>query len=300
MNDALSFLHILDVVVLGLVGISALLATINGLTRELIIVVQWAFTITIMIKLTSHVTEFLVQYIPYPSVAFLVSMTLLFICTHFTLGAIFRWLSDILTRTNGVSLSERALGLLYGMARGILGVTLIYTTLTWFTPGNPWLTDAYFSSSLEKSSQILKSLFSSVLEMDKFFTISSPEELPEVLPSLMDTMLAPRDAPQVPQVPQVPGDLRDLPSPLNNIPAARTPPTALPQDNILVPRTGDSSSRRDKIAEPRQAPQKAPENVPEKPLSLEDQTLVPRTPLDDSRWIPSWMKELDSPPQEQP
>ena len=126
-------LNNLDVIILIVVGISALIALSRGLVKEVLSIVGWVLGTCAIVYLLPEVLPFAKQYISNGYIAGAVSaiciLILFFIIWIYTTSGIIGKI-----RTSKLNGMDRVLGLFFGIARAFLLVILFYILINWMIP----------------------------------------------------------------------------------------------------------------------------------------------------------------------
>jgi len=109
----------LDLVVLGVVFLSALLAAIRGLTREVLAIASWAAAAAAAYVFHPMVLPYLKDYISQPQLALAASIGAVFLGTLIVVSFVTVKLSDLILDSK-IGALDRTLGFLFGAARGLL------------------------------------------------------------------------------------------------------------------------------------------------------------------------------------
>jgi len=155
-----------DYVIIGIIGLSALISLVRGFMREALSLVVWilAFWIawTFFRELAQHLTWFSV-----PSVRLGVALAVLFLVTLMVGGLVNFLVGQLVDRT-GLTGTDRLIGMLFGAARGILLVTLLIL-LAGLTPlpDDPWWKSSQLIGYFQELAVWLKTLLPEDLG-DKF------------------------------------------------------------------------------------------------------------------------------------
>ncbi|MCP4286689.1 MAG: CvpA family protein [Gammaproteobacteria bacterium] len=155
-----------DYVIIGIIGLSALISLVRGFMREALSLVVWilAFWIawTFFRELAQHLTWF-----PVPSVRLGVALAVLFLVT-LMIGGLVNFLVGQLVDKTGLTGTDRLIGMLFGAARGILLVTLLIL-LAGLTPlpDDPWWKSSQLIGYFQELAVWLKTLLPEDLG-DKF------------------------------------------------------------------------------------------------------------------------------------
>lgn len=109
----------LDLVVLGVVFLSALLAAIRGLTREVLAIASWAAAAAAAYVFHPLLLPYLKDYITQPQLALAASIGAVFLGTLIVVSFITVKLSDLILDSK-IGALDRTLGFVFGAARGLL------------------------------------------------------------------------------------------------------------------------------------------------------------------------------------
>ncbi|MBC7779851.1 MAG: CvpA family protein [Proteobacteria bacterium] len=138
-----------DYTVLIIVGASALVAVIRGFVREILSLASWVIAFVAASALAGTVAPLLPSAIPNDALAMLAAFLLVFGGTLLAMSVIALAITEFIKGV-GLGFVDRVLGLMFGLARGLLVVT-ITVLLAGLTrlPENPGWRDAMLSSPLE-------------------------------------------------------------------------------------------------------------------------------------------------------
>lgn len=146
-----------DYVIIGIIGVSALISLMRGFVREALSLAVWvaAFWIawSFFRDLAPHLTWFSV-----PSVRYGIGFAILFIVTLIVGGLVNYLMGQLVDRT-GLTGTDRLIGMLFGAARGILLVTVLIL-LAGLTPlpEDPWWQQSELIDYFQELAVWLKSL----------------------------------------------------------------------------------------------------------------------------------------------
>ncbi|KPF72855.1 hypothetical protein IP69_03160 [Bosea sp. AAP35] len=116
---------ILDLAVIGVVLISALLAAVRGLTREVLAIVSWAAAAAVAWVFHPQMLPILKQYIPNDTIALIASIASLFLVTLIVVSLVTARISDFVLDSR-IGALDRTLGFVFGAARGVLLAVIGY------------------------------------------------------------------------------------------------------------------------------------------------------------------------------
>jgi membrane protein required for colicin V production len=143
---------ILDLVVIGVIVISALLAAVRGFTREVLAIAAWAAAAAAAWYLHPMALPMVKQYIRSDTVALVAAIGGIFVVTLIVVSIITVKLSDLILDSR-IGALDRTLGFVFGAARGFLICVIGWVFLNWLLQGkNPeWATTARSRPALEST-----------------------------------------------------------------------------------------------------------------------------------------------------
>lgn len=138
-----------DYIVLGLIGLSALVGTWRGLVSEVIALVAWAAALVAAWTYSGRAAALLVDFIKEPMWRQLAAFALIFIGV-LLVAALLRFLLRELLRAAGLGPVDRFFGTLFGLARG-LAIAFVLVLLGGLVgvADEPWWRNAKFSPPFE-------------------------------------------------------------------------------------------------------------------------------------------------------
>ncbi len=114
----------LDLLILGIIALSALISLIRGFVKESISLLSWIAAGIVAFRYFSPMAELLEPYLADPTIRSMAAFAVLFIST-LIIGAIINFIMSQLVSKTGLSGTDKALGVVFGGARGVLIVTMI-------------------------------------------------------------------------------------------------------------------------------------------------------------------------------
>lgn len=118
----------LDIAILGVVGVSALLSLIRGLSREVVSLLAWVLAIWAGLVLAAPASEFLSSWIDSPTLRLGAAFVGVFVLV-LLVGALVNLLIGKLVGATGFSGTDRLLGMIFGVLRGLVVVALVMLIL---------------------------------------------------------------------------------------------------------------------------------------------------------------------------
>lgn len=125
-------MNALDYTMLAVIGISALLGLLRGFVREVVSLLVWIAAIWLAMTYSSGMAERLGGFIHNPSARLAGAFIALFLSV-LIVGVIINYLLASLLKKAGVRTSDRILGVMFGMARGVL-IVILAVVLVELTP----------------------------------------------------------------------------------------------------------------------------------------------------------------------
>lgn len=114
----------LDLVILGIIALSALISLIRGFVKESISLLSWIAAGIVAFRYFSAMAELLEPYLADPTIRSMAAFAVLFIST-LIIGAIINFIMSQLVSKTGLSGTDKVLGVVFGGARGVLIVTMV-------------------------------------------------------------------------------------------------------------------------------------------------------------------------------
>ncbi|GJE26439.1 CvpA family protein [Methylobacterium organophilum] len=147
---------ILDLVVLGIVVLSALLAAVRGVTREVLAIFAWVVAAAVAWSLHPLLLPTVKQHVTSDTVALVASIAAIFLGTLIVVSIITVKLSDLVLDSR-IGAVDRSLGFLFGAARGFLICVIGWVFLAWLVQGRmpDWAAQAKTRYYLEQSGNAL-------------------------------------------------------------------------------------------------------------------------------------------------
>ena len=127
-----------DYLIAGIVAISAVMGLFRGFVKEAFALVLWVVAVWVASQYSREVSVLLQSTISYPSARVAAAFAVLFFATLILGGMISFLLSQLIERT-GLTGSDRLLGMLFGIGRGAVLVSIL-VMLAGITPlpEDPW------------------------------------------------------------------------------------------------------------------------------------------------------------------
>ena len=151
---------ILDLVLLGVMLISGLLAMVRGFMREILSIAAWGTAALVTLYAYGKLLPTTKTYFNNDTVASIVVIAGVFIGTLIVVSIITVRISDMILDSR-IGALDRTLGFLFGLARGLLIMVVAYQFFTWLVPDKQrpdWVTGAKSRTVLDGTGQWLLSL----------------------------------------------------------------------------------------------------------------------------------------------
>ena len=113
-----------DFLIIGIILISVVISIVRGFVKEVFSLASWAIAFWVALQFYPHMATLLIDYVATPSVRSFVAFASLFIVT-LILGALVNHLISQVVKKTGLSGTDRMLGILFGIIRGVAIVTLL-------------------------------------------------------------------------------------------------------------------------------------------------------------------------------
>lgn len=122
----------IDYVILGVVVLSALVSVLRGFMQEALSLASWILAVWIALTFSDELAGVLRDHITTPTIRLAVAFIVLFLIT-LILGAAVNYLVGQLIRKTGLTGTDRILGIIFGVARGVV-IVAILVLLAGLTP----------------------------------------------------------------------------------------------------------------------------------------------------------------------
>lgn len=131
-----------DIVIPGIIAVSALLSLMRGFVREALSLVGWLAAFWVALTFADDLANLFLTGISVPSLRIIVAFTILFVITLVVM-ALINNLAGQLIKKSGLKGTDRMIGMLFGVARGAIVVSVLvllagFTTMT----QDPWWNDS--------------------------------------------------------------------------------------------------------------------------------------------------------------
>ena len=151
---------LLDLVLLGVMLISGLLAMVRGFMREILSIAAWGAAAITTLYSFSKLLPTAKTYFSNDTVAAVVVVAGVFVGTLIVVSVITVRISDMILDSR-IGALDRTLGFLFGLARGLLIVVVAYEFFVWLVPDKQrpdWVVGAKSRTMLDSTGEWLKGL----------------------------------------------------------------------------------------------------------------------------------------------
>ncbi|MGJ8668650.1 MAG: CvpA family protein [Oceanococcus sp.] len=139
----------IDYIIIGVIAISAVISLFRGFVKEVFSLMSWALAFWVSMRYGAEVAERFFTMVSTPSARSLLGYLAVFLVVLIA-GALFSHFMTLLVKQTQLQGTDRALGLIFGGARGVLLVTVV-VMLAKMTPldEDPWWKEATLVSYFE-------------------------------------------------------------------------------------------------------------------------------------------------------
>ncbi|WP_417549456.1 CvpA family protein [Methylophaga sp.] len=113
-----------DYLIIGIILISSGISIVRGFIKEVLSLISWAVAIWVAFMFFANFASLLTPYIDTATIRLFVAFFVLFVVT-LILGALVNHLISQLVEKTGLSGTDRALGVIFGILRGVAIVTIL-------------------------------------------------------------------------------------------------------------------------------------------------------------------------------
>ncbi|WNJ93253.1 CvpA family protein [Bosea sp. 685] len=168
---------ILDLVVVGVVLISALLAAVRGLTREVLAIASWVTAAAVAWVFHPQLLPLAKQYIPNETIALIAAIAALFLVTLIVVSLVTARISDFVLDSR-IGALDRTLGFVFGAGRGLLLAVVGYLFFSALLPEKnlpSWAKDARARPILEETGRSLLTMLPQDINSDMIKKMLKPK-----------------------------------------------------------------------------------------------------------------------------
>ncbi|HEY6600087.1 MAG TPA: CvpA family protein [Pseudomonadales bacterium] len=128
---------VVDYVILGVIGISALMGLARGFVREVLSLVIWALAVVLGLAFADELVPLLPSRIEGASLRFVSAFAMVFIAT-LVAGSLVQWVITRMVHATGLSGTDRLVGLVFGALRGAVVCLVAIIAVRPFTAQQSW------------------------------------------------------------------------------------------------------------------------------------------------------------------
>jgi membrane protein required for colicin V production len=170
----------LDIILIGVMLISALLAMIRGFMREVLSIAAWAIAAGVTLYAYAKLLPYAKSYFSNDILATVVVVAATFLGTLLIVSVITVRFSDMVLDSR-VGALDRTLGFLFGLGRGLLIVVVAFVFFAWLVPERSqpeWIRNAKSRVVLQGTGDWLMSMLPEDLDstISKRFKKQKPED----------------------------------------------------------------------------------------------------------------------------
>jgi membrane protein required for colicin V production len=132
-----------DYVIIGIILISSGISILRGFIKEVLSLASWLLSFWVALMFHAHLATLLTDYVSTPSIRLFAAFFALFVVT-LILGALVNHLISQLVEKTGLTGTDRSLGVIFGLLRGLAIVTL----LVLLAGATPMPADSWWQNSL--------------------------------------------------------------------------------------------------------------------------------------------------------
>ncbi|MCG5515832.1 MULTISPECIES: CvpA family protein [Ectothiorhodospira] len=140
----------IDLVIVAIIAISAVISLFRGFIKEAISVATWVLAFLVSLTYSAPLSEYLPLGIEDPTLLVGIAFAILFILT-LIMGGVVNMLAGQLVKKTGLSGTDRSIGAVFGLARGvaIVAVVVLMAGLT-VVPQEPWWQESQLLPQFER------------------------------------------------------------------------------------------------------------------------------------------------------
>jgi membrane protein required for colicin V production len=113
-----------DYLVIGIIVISACISIVRGFIKEVLSLLSWILAFWVALMFHSNLSTLLADYISTPSIRLFLAFFILFAVTLVLCAMVNHLISQLVEKT-GLTGTDRSLGVVFGILRGVAIVTIL-------------------------------------------------------------------------------------------------------------------------------------------------------------------------------
>jgi len=145
-----------DYAIIIILTLSALISVLRGFVKEALSLAAWVLAFWVAFTFHLNLATVLTEYIETPSLRLISAFALLFVVT-LIIAAVVNNLASQLVKKTGLTGTDRMLGVIFGIARGVIivAILVLMAGLTQL-PADPWWQESLFIKHFQEMAMWLK------------------------------------------------------------------------------------------------------------------------------------------------
>ncbi len=146
-----------DYIIITIIAVSTVISLLRGFVRESLALAGWILAVWVSMLYMHPMALFISPYLNLPpSILSLVSFSILFILTLIIAALVSNLIGTLVEKT-GLSGTDRAIGMLFGIARGIIivGILILLAGFT-LVPQDPWWKESVLIPHFQELAVMMK------------------------------------------------------------------------------------------------------------------------------------------------
>jgi membrane protein required for colicin V production len=160
-------MNALDFAIIGVIALSAVFAFARGFVREALSIVAWVGAALITLYGFAYAYGAIIRFVTTPLLADLIAGAGLFVVSLIVLTILTGYVAGFVN-SSALSPIDRTLGLIFGLARGLVLVSLAYLVVDISLPANDrpgWIKEAKSERFLAKGAEMLRTALPESLQV---------------------------------------------------------------------------------------------------------------------------------------
>lgn len=145
-----------DLAIMGTLAVSVVVSLFRGFIAEVFSLAVWLIALWVAFTFSGQFTDYIPAGVDTPSIRSAIAFTGLFV-TVLVIGGLLNYLLARLVESTGLSATDRLMGALFGLIRGV-AIVLVFFLVAGLTPipKDPWWQEARLSSYFEQMAMKIK------------------------------------------------------------------------------------------------------------------------------------------------
>jgi membrane protein required for colicin V production len=212
-------MNALDLAIIAVIALSAVFAFARGFVREALSIAAWVGAAAITLYGFNYVYGVIIRFVTTPLLAQLIAGAALFLVSLIVLTILTGYAARFV-QSSALSPIDRALGLIFGLARGIALVSLAYLVLDVALPQNDrpgWIKEAKSERFLARGAEMLRNALPESMQIrsaaaadDAHRVFDRAQDAQRAMRALSSPAAAPAKPDQATAPSYKPGDRRDM------------------------------------------------------------------------------------------